>query len=153
MLLGGIQYAGGAQAADCSPRTTPIPTGTALRARANNKFVSSGAGGLVASANAAATAAERFEIVPLAGGNVALRSTANNMYVCAENAGNSPLIANRAAAGSWETFARVINADGTVSLRATVNNKYVTAENAGAAPLIANRAAIGTWEKFDLVTS
>jgi type 1 glutamine amidotransferase len=153
MLLGGIRYAGGAQAADCSPRTTPVPTGTALRARANNKFVSSGAGGLVASANAAATAAERFEIVPLAGGNVALRSTANNMYVCAENAGNSPLIANRAAAGSWETFARVANADGTVSLRATVNNKYVTAENAGAAPLIANRAAIGTWEKFDLVTS
>jgi type 1 glutamine amidotransferase len=153
MLLGGIRYAGGAQAADCSPRTTPVPTGTALRARANNKFVSSGAGGLVASANAAATAAERFEIVPLAGGNVALRSTANNMYVCAENAGNSPLIANRAAAGSWETFARVTNADGTVSLRATVNNKYVTAENAGAAPLIANRAAIGTWEKFDLVTS
>jgi type 1 glutamine amidotransferase len=153
MLLGGIQFAGGAQAADCSPRTTPIPTGTALRARANKKFVSSGTGTLVASANAAATAAERFDIVPLSGGNVALRSKANNMYVCAENAGAQPLVANRAAVGGWETFARVNNADGTVSLRATANNKYVTAENAGAAPLIANRDAIGTWEKFDLVTS
>jgi type 1 glutamine amidotransferase len=153
MLLGGIQFAGGAQAADCTPRTTPIPTGTALRSRANNKFVSSGPGGLIASATAASTTAERFEIVPLSGGNVALRSKANNMYVCAENAGAQPLIANRAAAGSWETFTRITNADGTVSLRATVNNQYVTAENAGAAPLIANRAAIGAWEKFDLVTS
>jgi type 1 glutamine amidotransferase len=153
MLLGGIQYAGGAQAADCSPRAVPIPTGTALRARANNKFVSTAAGNLIASANSAATAAERFEIVPLSGGTVALRSKANNMYVCAENNGNSPLIANRASAGLWETFTRVNNSDGSVSLRAQVNGRYVVAENAGAAPLIANRAAIGAWEKFDLVTS
>jgi type 1 glutamine amidotransferase len=151
MLLGGIQFAGGAQAADCSPRTTPIPTGTALRARANNKFVSSGAGNLIASANSAATAAERFEIVTLSGGNVALRSKANNMYVCAENNGNSPLIANRAAVGLWETFTRVDNGDGSVSFRAQVNGRYVVAENAGAAPLIANRTAIGPWEQFDLV--
>jgi type 1 glutamine amidotransferase len=153
MLLGGIQFAGGAQAADCTPRTTPIPTGTAVRARVNNKFVSTAAGNLIASANTAATAAERFEIVPLSGGNVALRSKANNMYVCAENSGNSPLIANRAAAGAWETFTRVDNADGSVSFRAQVNGRYVVAENAGAAALIANRTAIGAWEKFDLITS
>jgi hypothetical protein len=153
MLLGGIQFAGGAQAADCTPRTTPIPTGTAVRARANNKFVSTAAGNLIASANTAATAAERFEIVTLSGGNVALRSKANNMYVCAENNGNSPLIANRAAVGLWETFARVDNGDGSVSFRAQVNGRYVVAENAGAAALIANRTAIGGWEKFDLITS
>jgi len=151
VLLGGLQFAGGAQAADCNPPTTPIPTGTAVRARANNKFVSTAAGNLIASANSAATSAERFEIVTLSGGNVALRSKATNLYVCAENAGAAPLVANRAAIGGWETFTRVDNADGSVSFRAQANGRYVAAENAGAAPLIANRTAIGTWEKFDLV--
>lgn len=151
VLLGGLQFAGGAQAADCNPTTTPIPTGTAVRARANNKFVSTATGNLIARADSAATAAERFEIVPLSGGNVALRSRATDLYVCAENAGAAPLIANRAAIGGWETFTRIDNADGSVSFRAQANGRYVAAENAGAAPLIANRTAIGTWEKFDLV--
>ncbi|MEU4155283.1 ThuA domain-containing protein [Actinoplanes sp. NPDC026670] len=152
VLLGGIQFAGGAVAADCTPRTTPVPTGTALRARANGKFVTAGATSLIASATTAGTAAERFEIVTLSPGTVALRSRATNLFVCAENSGNAPLIANRASAGPWETFVLVTNSDGTTSLRAQVNGRYVTAENAGAAPLIANRAAIGGWEKFDLVT-
>ena len=82
---------------------------------------------------------------------MALRSTATNRYVCAENAGAAPLVANRTAIGAWENFARIDNADGSVSFRAQANGRYVAAENAGAAPLIANRTAIGTWEKFDLV--
>jgi hypothetical protein len=127
--------------------------GTALRALANNQFVSAanaGAAPLIASATAIGPW-ERFDIVDLGGGNVALRARVNGMYVCAEGAGAQPLIANRASAGSWETFARVNNPDGTISLRATVNNRYVVAENAGAAALIANREAIGPWEKFTLV--
>jgi alpha-L-fucosidase 2 len=124
--------------------------GTALRAQANNHFVSAGPAPLIASATTIG-AAERFDIVDQGGGTVALRARVNNMFVCAEGAGAQPLIANRAAAGSWETFTRITNPDGTVSLRATVNNKYVTAENAGAAALIANRDAIGPWEKFTLV--
>jgi hypothetical protein len=87
----------------------------------------------------------------LSGGNVALRARINNMYVCAENAGAAPLIANRTAIGGWETFRLVNNANGTVSLLATVNNRYVCADNTGAAPLIANRTAIGPWEQFDLI--
>jgi alpha-L-fucosidase 2 len=127
--------------------------GTALRAQANNQFVSAanaGAAPLIASATAIG-AWERFDIVDLGGGNVALRARVNGMYVCAENAGAQPLIANRAAIGAWETFARVTNSDGTISLRAAANNRYVTAENGGAAALIANRDAIGPWEKFTLV--
>jgi alpha-L-fucosidase 2 len=128
-------------------------TGTALLAQANNLYVSAPATGpLIASATAAG-ATERFDLVDLGGGNVALRSRANNMYVCAEGAGAQPLIANRTAVGPWETFTRMNNGDGTISLRATVNNKYVVADNAGAAALIANRDAIGPWEKFTLVTS
>jgi hypothetical protein len=74
------------------------------------------------------------------------------MYVTADNAGASPLIANRTAIGTWETFQLIRNSNGTVSLLALANTMYVTAENAGASPLIANRTAIGTWEQFDLIT-
>ncbi|WP_433305437.1 ThuA domain-containing protein [Actinoplanes sp. CA-030573] len=149
MLLGGIQFAGGAVSADCTPRGNPQPTGTALRSRANNKFVSAAGGTLIANAT---TSTDRFDVVTLTGGTVALRYRATGLYVCAENAGNNALVANRTAVGSWETFTLIRNGDGTVSLRAGVNNRYVAAENAGAAPLIANRTAIGLWEKFDLVT-
>jgi type 1 glutamine amidotransferase len=150
MLLGGIQIAGGAVTADCTPRTQPQPTGTAVRARVNNRYVTAGSAPLIANSTTAGTA-QRFDVIDLGGGNVALRSKANGLYVCADNNGTSPLIANRAAVGLWETFARVNNSDGSVSFRAQVNGRYVVAENSGTAPLIANRTAIGAWEKFDLV--
>ncbi|GIE30395.1 hypothetical protein Ait01nite_034400 [Actinoplanes italicus] len=131
----------------------PPQAGFALRAVANDNYVTAaGTSPLIASATSIG-ATERFDVIDLGGGNVALRSRANSQYVAAENAGANPLVANRAAAGPWETFARVDNSDGTISLRATVNNKYVVAENGGAAALIANRDAIGPWEKFYLITS
>ncbi|GIG00003.1 ThuA domain-containing protein [Catellatospora citrea] len=153
MLLGGIQIAAGAVAADCSPGTPP-PAGISLRARANNKFVTApngGAGALIASATAAGTA-ERFEMIDRGSGNIALRALVNARYVCADNAGANPLIANRTAIGGWETFALIRNSNGSVSLRAQANGKYVVAENGGAAALIANRTSIGPWEQFDLVS-
>ena len=84
---------------------------------------------------------------------VSLRSRANNMYVTADNAGASPLIANRTAIGTWEQFDLLNVSSGNIALRAHANNMYVTADNAGASPLIANRTAIGTWEQFDLITN
>jgi hypothetical protein len=84
-------------------------------------------------------------------GTISLRAHANSMYVTADNAGASPLIANRTAIGTWETFDQINNSDGTISLRAHANSMYVTADNAGASPLIANRTAIGTWEEFTLI--
>ncbi|MDI1465028.1 ThuA domain-containing protein [Catellatospora sp. KI3] len=152
MLLGGLQIAAGSVAADCTPTSQPPVTGATLKARANSKFVTApggGTGNLIAGATTAATLSERYDIVDLGGGNIALKSRANGKYVCADNAGANPLIANRTAVGPWETFARIVNSDGTISLRAQANGKYVVAENAGAAALIANRTAIGTWEKFD----
>src|SRR5712691_6592592 len=82
---------------------------------------------------------------------ISLRAIANNMIVTADNAGASPLIANRTAIGQWETFQLIQNSNGTISLRAMANNMIVTADNAGASPLIANRTAIGTWEEFTLI--
>ncbi|CAF2504814.1 unnamed protein product [Rotaria sp. Silwood2] len=84
-------------------------------------------------------------------GVIALRSNANGKFVCAENAGNSSLIANRDAASSWETF-ELISLDGNnVALKSRANGKYVCAENAGDGPLIANRSQVSSWETFRLI--
>ena len=82
---------------------------------------------------------------------ISLRAHANNMYVCADNAGANPLIANRTAIGPWETFDVLDAGNGNIALRSHANNMIVTAENAGNNPLIANRTAIGGWETFQLI--
>ncbi|NYV73451.1 mucin-2 [Streptomyces sp. UH6] len=84
---------------------------------------------------------------------VSLRSRANNQYVCAENAGANPLVANRATVGDWERFDLVDLGGGAVALRARVNGRYVCAENAGAGALIANRTTVGPWETFQRVNN
>jgi hypothetical protein len=85
------------------------------------------------------------------GSVISLRAHANNQYVTADNAGASPLIANRTAIGPWEQFDLLDAGGGNIALRAHANNMIVTAENAGAQPLIANRTAIGGWETFQLL--
>ena len=92
-------------------------------------------------------------VPPPAARVVSLRAHANGRIVTADNAGASPLIANRTAVGPWEEFDLLTNADGSVSFRAHANNNLVCAESAGAQPLIANRTAIGQWEQFDLIDS
>ncbi|MBE1491320.1 fascin domain-containing protein [Plantactinospora soyae] len=130
--------------------TTPSG-GSSLRAQANSQYVGAANATTPLIANQASTGGTtQFDVVDLGGGNVALRSRANGMFVCAENAGAAALVANRDSAGAWETFALVRNSDNTVSLRAQVNSQYVVADNGGAAPLIANRPSVGPWEKFEL---
>jgi hypothetical protein len=85
------------------------------------------------------------------GSAVTFKARANGLYVTADDAGASPLIANRTAAGPWETFDLVDAGNGNVALKAHANGLYVTADNAGADPLIANRTAVGGWESFQLV--
>jgi hypothetical protein len=87
----------------------------------------------------------------LVGTVISLRAMANTMIVTADNAGASPLIANRTAIGAWEEFDLLDAGNGNIALRAHANNMIVTAENAGASPLIANRTAIGQWESFQLI--
>jgi hypothetical protein len=84
---------------------------------------------------------------------ISLRARANGLYVSADNAGASPLIANRATVGVWESFERINNTDGSISLRAQANGKLVAADNAGALPLIAKNTVIGSWESFDLINN
>ncbi|MFI0719427.1 fascin domain-containing protein [Streptomyces sp. NPDC021224] len=85
------------------------------------------------------------------GSVISLRAHANGDYVTAEDAGASPLIANRTAIGPWEQFDEIDAGGGYIALRAHANNKYVTADNAGAAPLLAKVDAVGTWEQFQLI--
>ncbi|MFI0938166.1 fascin domain-containing protein [Streptomyces sp. NPDC021020] len=85
------------------------------------------------------------------GSVISLRAHANGDYVTAEDAGASPLIANRTAIGQWEQFDEIDAGGGYIALRAHANNKYVTADNAGAAPLLAKVDAVGTWEQFQLI--
>ncbi|MBM9506944.1 fascin domain-containing protein [Actinacidiphila acididurans] len=82
---------------------------------------------------------------------ISLRAHANGDYVCADNAGADPLIANRTAIGPWETFDLVDQGGGYVALKAHANGLWVTADNAGAAPLLAKVTAVGTWEQFQLI--
>jgi lysophospholipase L1-like esterase len=82
---------------------------------------------------------------------VSFRAHANGMIVTAENAGASPLIANRTAIGPWEQFDEIDEGNGNIALRAHANGMYVCADNAGASPLIANRTAVGGWETFNLI--
>jgi lysophospholipase L1-like esterase len=82
---------------------------------------------------------------------ISLRAHANGMIVTADNAGASPLIANRTAIGTWEQFDELDQGGGYISLRAHANGMIVTAENAGASPLTANRTAVGLWENFLLI--
>ena len=81
-------------------------------------------------------------------GKIGLKALANNLYVCANNAGSSPLIANRTTIGGWETFQWVDAGGGNVALFSLANNQYVCADNYGNNPLIANRITAGGWESF-----
>lgn len=94
---------------------------------------------------------EKFVVVH-AGGLVALRCVANNLYVCAENGGGATMRANRGAVGPWETFTWIDNSDGTASLRANANSKYACSDSGGVG-IIANRTSIGAWEKFTVASA
>ncbi|CAF4995502.1 unnamed protein product [Rotaria sp. Silwood1] len=79
---------------------------------------------------------------------IALRSNANGKFVCADNTGNSPLIANRDTPSTWETFDLITLNGDNVALKSHANGQYVCAENAGDGSLIANRTSISSWETF-----
>jgi len=85
---------------------------------------------------------------PMNGWTYSLKATANEAIVCAENAGATPLVANRTSAGDWEKFVLVVNPDATLSFRAKANGRYVTTDLNQSTKLIAGAVSIQTWEKF-----
>ncbi|GFZ34022.1 hypothetical protein CSC2_45480 [Clostridium zeae] len=80
-----------------------------------------------------------------------LQSRANYNYVCADNYGNNPLVANRTSTSAWEQYQVINNADGTISFQSMANYKYVCADLNQGANLIARSTSIQQWEKFKKV--
>jgi hypothetical protein len=83
---------------------------------------------------------------------ISLCAEDNAKWVCAEDQGSAPLIANRERPGDWESFMVVHVPDAAssnvVAFIAKANGKFVCAEESGKAPLIANREVRGLWEAF-----
>ncbi|NJP47928.1 DUF7910 domain-containing protein [Actinacidiphila epipremni] len=159
------EYGEGNQIAKTAENASQVPAGSGLYALDEDGTPCSsdyylrltGDGGRMLKGQLALTATRPTQPVvgaPPSGGSgtvVSFRSRANSQYVTADDAGASPLIANRAAVGGWEQFDLIDAGGGNVNLRAHANNQFVCADNAGASPLIANRAAAGQWETFQLV--
>jgi len=153
------EYNEGNQIAKTAEHASEVPAGSGLLALDEDGTTCSsdyylrltGDGGRMLKGQIALTATRPTPPIVPATRVVSLRARANSRYVCAENAGAQPLIANRTAIGTWEQFDLIDAGSGNVALRSHANNMYVCAENAGAQALIANRTAIGLWETFQLV--
>jgi len=83
---------------------------------------------------------------PVIGETIALKALSNNNYVCADNAGADPLIANRTSTGVWEQFVVRDAGGGLFALQSNANGKYVTKRSDDV--LIAGATTIGANEKF-----
>ncbi len=86
-------------------------------------------------------------VVP--GEKIALLALSNNNYICAENSGTNPLIANKTTHGLSEEFIVVDAGEGLFALQATANNKYVSVQSNN--QLIASATSIGANEKFQII--
>jgi lysophospholipase L1-like esterase len=84
---------------------------------------------------------------------ISLRAESDNDIVTADNAGASPLIANRTAVGVWEQFDEISEGTGYIALRAHANGLLVEAASAGASPLIANSTVVGAYQTFQLINN
>ncbi len=62
---------------------------------------------------------------------VAIQSYTNGNFVCADDNGNRPLIANRSSINIWEQFDMIYLNDFTVALRSHANGLYVGFEDGG----------------------
>jgi GH25 family lysozyme M1 (1,4-beta-N-acetylmuramidase) len=79
---------------------------------------------------------------------ISLRARADSKFVCADNGGSTPMIANRGFVGYWEQYDEIDFGDGTVGLRAHANGKYVSAGDTGGSSLIADQVFAGPSEHF-----
>lgn len=87
--------------------------------------------------------------LPVIGETIALKALSNNNYVCADNAGADPLIANRTSVGVWEQFIVRDAGGGLYALQANANNKYVSKRSDNV--LVASATTIGANEKFQII--
>ena len=109
------------------------PATVAFRAEANGRFVAADPGGVVEARGLTAGPSDRFAWEPQSDGTVCLRSRNTGGYVVAEDAGASPLRADRGACLGWERFAWGVagqgaTAEGAPSAAAQAAARAVPAE-------------------------
>lgn len=81
--------------------------------------------------------------------NIALRANANTRIVCADDQGNSPLIANRSSVGPWEEFHLLVrDGDEWVPLDLPALVASIVAGLLPAAPIVPKPHAIAPWDTF-----
>jgi hypothetical protein len=134
----------------------PVTSVLTARSTGENVTVSPTTNQLTATGGTQTTLAEQFALFDAGDGRYALRSASTKFFVSAENAGASPLVANRTTIGPWELFDLVTNNDDSISLRALVNNQYVTTVSPNyTGPLTAdspvNAPFVGSPQRFTLV--
>ncbi|GGD47975.1 DUF5057 domain-containing protein [Paenibacillus nasutitermitis] len=114
----------------------------------NSRFVSNDSGALTASKTSVSNLQQRFDLIPLASNQVALRSKANSKYLTLTSTSSKLIAATASSVGASETFTLVTNSDQTISLKAS-NGLYVSAANTTNASLLANSATFsGSATKF-----
>lgn len=127
----------------------PVATTFALKANADNQFVSLQADSrLLPDVNAVAGANQVFEIGDNGDGTLFIKSQGNGMYcqaISADAQVTCDAVAVNSASAKW---ARVDNPDGTVSFKNQGTAHHLVAEGGGTEPLKANRANIAGWEEF-----
>lgn len=120
----------------------------AIKARVNGKYLSSENGSWMTTNRDEPNAWEKFTVVDAGDGYIGLLAN-NGKYVCTEDGGDSPLIANRDnVAGDWEKFK--FEASGSYFGIKCKTGRYVCAEEEGTENTIANRTALGFWEEFTI---
>lgn len=90
-------------------------------------------------------------------GRFGLRAS-NGKYVCAENGGGGPLLANRPGMGVWETFIAELHPEPPnmvmqICLRTEDGCHFLHAKNGGGGELTAEATAVAQWETFDLLAA
>ena len=94
---------------------------------------------------------ERFHVVPLKDGYVAIQSIFGR-FLCAINGGNGRLMANRNKIDIWEKFKCIWKDDNHLSLQAH-NGMYVSAFNGGGSHINVKAKEIGPFEVFTITYS
>lgn len=118
----------------CIENRYPLPPGFPISIRAANGqwWVAENGGGNVINANRNVIGPwERFRIIDLGAGRVALQCV-NGQYVVAEGGGGQQLRCNRGAIDVWETF-RLIPLGGSNYLFVCTNGQLVVADGGGGA--------------------
>jgi len=111
---------------------------------------------LKATASAAVSDSQLFEIIYKTDGDVGFASKALNQLVCADSWNVTdfqlfPRSAYSATPGDWESYTLIPQDDGTMAIRAKNGGKYVSVD-ASSGILRATSSTIGINEKFIIVT-